>query len=121
MTQIAIGHTPDQVSIWADIRSVDQNGDIHFHVINGAWDGVFKQFFDEGTVYVIDTQQSYPAHIIWIGDIGWNDYNKAIETINEQIADPEYRVDYTLMPPIGYSHMDRQKVMYGDDDDDIPF
>lgn len=113
--EIAIADIDGRVGLYCYHNGVDEDGYIHFHVINGAWDGKFK----DDTVYVNYTQASYPGYLVWAGSAKGKDYNEAIMNIQETIDDPEYNMipletvlDYKYVPDVDD---------YVSDDDEVPF
>lgn len=131
--QIAISDLDGKVSLWCYHGGVDEDGFIHFNVINGLWNGKFK----DNTVYVEHTKASYPGMIIWVGDAAglkqhkdnkWSKfpdhcYNEAIAWIQEQIDNPEY-----VMLPLEsvYEYKPKIKNTYNNqndewNEDEIPF
>jgi hypothetical protein len=117
--QIAIADSEGRVDLWCDYNGLDEDGSIRFSVINGAWDGRFK----DNMVYVEYTKSSFPGHLVWAGSAKGRDYNDAISWIQEQIDDPEY-----AMLPLEtlFEYNPEYKMHYdihNDEwyDDDIPF
>ena len=123
--QIAITDNTGKVQLWCYHEGMDEDGAIRFRVINGAWDGKFK----DNTVYVNDTKASYPGFLVWAGIAGLKEhenhkwsrtpdyhYNDAIQWIQEQIDDPEY----TMIPYEQINAYEPEKYEL-DDEDDVPF
>lgn len=110
--QIAIADTTGNVSLWCDVRNVNEDGSIDFYVLNGAWDGRYHN----GTVFVEYTKATFPAMLVWVGSAKGIDYNEAIAWIQEQIDDP----DYVMTQPDQY--VEPVRVRDEEDEwDDIPF
>lgn len=131
--QIAIATPDGKVSLWCYHNGMDDDGSIRFSVINGAWDGKFK----DNTVYVNYTKGTFPGMIVWAGEAAglrqhengkWSRfsdsyYNEAIAWIQDQIDDPEYAM---LPLETVYEYKPDNKKFYdldGNewDEDDIPF
>ena len=114
MMQIAIADTTGKVSLWCDYNGMDEDGFIHFSVINGGWEGKFK----DNTVYVNRYGTESPGILVWAGQAKFNRYyyNKAILWIQEQIDDP----DYVMTQPDQYVVPVRIK-KDEDEWDDVPF
>jgi len=111
--QIAIADSEGRVNIWCDHNGLDEDGAIRFSVINGGWDGRFK----DNMVYVEYTKSYFPGHLVWAGSAKGRDYNKAISWIQEQIDDPVY----TMIPYEQIAEYNPPPYEYRDDEDDIPF
>ena len=122
--QLAIADNTGKVALWCYHDGTDEDGTIHFSVINGAWAGTFK----DNTVYVEYTKGTFPGFLVWAGIAGLKEhadghwsrfsdsyYNEAIAWIQEQIADPEY----TMIPYEQIKAYEPEK--YELDDDDVPF
>lgn len=125
--QIAIANTDGNVSLWCNVRGINEDGSINFWVINGAWRGRYNN----GQVYVEDdTESTFPGMLVWVGEAAglrehsdgkWSKfpnsyYNEAIHWIQEQIDDP----DYVMTQPDQYV----EPVVEQDEEDewdDIPF
>lgn len=131
--QIAIADINGKVNLWCYHNGTDEDGFIRFGVINGAWDGKFK----DNEVYVDYTERLFPGFIVWAGEAAglkqhedgkWSrfsdgHYNEAIEWIQKQIDDPEYAM---LPLETVYEYKPEFKKiydLYSDewDEDDIPF
>jgi hypothetical protein len=108
--QIAIATPDGKVSLWCDVKSINEDGSIDFYVLNGAWDGRYHN----GQVYVEYTKALFPGMLVWVGDAP-GDYNYAINWIQEKIDDP----DYVMTQPDQYVKPVRE--VEEDEWDDIPF
>lgn len=118
--QIAIADSSGRINLWCHHNGMDEDGFIRFGVINGAWDGKFK----DNQVYVDYTKAIFPGFIVWAGKAKYGDYNAAIHWIQEQIDDPEYAMIpletvYEFKPDYKKSCDIHNDGWY--DDDDIPF
>ena len=113
--QIAFGNAshPGKVSIWCDRLRYDRDGTLHFSVINGGWDGRFR----DGQMWVENDIEpvSNNVEILWRGSLSRYrgrplDYNEAIPMIEKIIADPDFvQESLTLEAFVPY------------EDDEIPF
>lgn len=108
--QIAIANADGNVSIWCDVRSINEDGSIDFWVINGAWKGRYSN----GQVFIEDTKKTVPGILVWVGERE-EGYNDVIPWIEEEIKKP----DYVMVQPDQYVEPEREP----DDDEwnDIPF
>lgn len=119
--QIAIADPSGKINLWCYHNGMDEDGFIRFSVINGAWDGKFK----DNQVYVDYTKGIFPGFIVWAGNAKFSDsrYNEAIHWIQEQIDDPEY----AMIPLETVFEFKPDSKKYSDIDpdewydDDIPF
>lgn len=79
-----------KVALWCNENKRDPDGTLHFHVINGAWDGSISP---EGHLVIPGNSRKLKARVVWEGDVPAphnTDYNSAIEWINSQISgDPK--------------------------------
>jgi len=57
------------------------NGWIYFEVLNGGWEGSFKN----GRLRVENDKHTRPAEIVWKGNCPDGDYNSAIEWIEKRL------------------------------------
>ncbi len=113
--QIAFGNVehPGKVSIWCDRLRYDPDGTLHFFVINGGWNGRFR----DGQLWVEDDVEPTGANveILWRGSLPQSGrhglvYNEAIPMIEKIIADPDFvQESLTLEAFVPY------------EDDEIPF
>lgn len=125
MTQLAIADPDGTVGLWCDYEGTDENGFIHFFVINGAWRGTFK----DNMVHIKYTKEDKPGLLVWVGVAGLKEhgdgkwsrfpdsrYNEAIDWIQEQIDMPGYNA-------LPYEQIEEYKmpVREEDDDDEVPF
>lgn len=78
---IAIG-ADGKVELYCLVEKVEKDT-IHFHVINGRWQGSIKN----DMVYIKATKDHRPGSIVWTGNIPDDvDYNDAIQLIREQLT-----------------------------------
>jgi hypothetical protein len=123
--QLAIADNTGKVALWCYHDGTDEDGTIHFSVINGAWAGTFK----DNTVYVEYTKGTFPGFLVWAGTAGlkehtdgmWSKfpegrYHEAMHWIQDQIDDPEYQM-------ISFEQIKNYKPIVEVEDfwDDIPF
>lgn len=121
MVQIAIADMSGKVTLWCDYLGTDNDGFIHFNVINGAWNGRFK----DNHVYVKDHEISYPGMLVWAGYAKthsgvWcrDSYNEAIPYIQDMIDDPEYvMMPYEVIAKVKITKLKEDT----EDEDQIPF
>lgn len=121
MVQIAIADMPGKVTLWCEYLHTDNDGFMHFNVINGAWNGRFK----DNQVYIEDDEISYPGFLVWAGYAKphsgvWyrNSYNEVIPYIQDMIDDPEYvMMSYEMISKL-QEEEDNEDT---DDEDQIPF
>lgn len=115
--QIAIATTDGKVSLWCDIDSIDEDGTIHFNVINGGWNGTFK----DNMVHVNYTNNDIPGLLVWAGHAKFNVsyYNEAIGYIQNLISSD----DYVLTPPESIKNIFlEEKKRYAETyQDEVPF
>lgn len=62
--ELAIAGPDGKVTLWATHEGF-KDGKEYFHVINGAWDGSYR----DGEVYVKYTKTRMPGTIVWRGRI----------------------------------------------------
>jgi hypothetical protein len=78
--QFALGQD-GRLSLWCRNKGMNPDGGINFWVINGHWDGVWK----DGEVYVNATKGLFKAELYWMGTVPFSDsdYNEAMNFIRE--------------------------------------
>lgn len=121
MVQIAIADMSGKVTLWCEYLGTDNDGFIHFIVINGRWYGRFK----DNQVYIEDDEISYPGFLVWAGYAKphsgvWyrNSYNEAIVYIQDVIDDPEYvMMPYEVIAKVKITKLKEDT----EDEDQIPF
>lgn len=77
-----------------DVEKIDNQGRIHFDVVNGMWDGYFDP--TQEIVYVKYTREKYPSEIIYAGPrIKGADYNERINGVLQLVR------ENGIVPPAG--------------------
>ena len=70
-----------ELSLWCENRGQLPDGSVAFWVINGHWDGTFK----DGIVTIGIDGRKQPAQLCWMGSVPFNyeDYNEAMAFIRQ--------------------------------------
>lgn len=74
----------DRISLLAEVNRISDDDTIDFYVLNGAWEGTFK----DNIVHVLKTNSNIPSKILWYGCLPkeCRDYNDGIEYIIVEVS-----------------------------------
>lgn len=80
--EFALGRNK-KVNLWCYIEKIENNI-IHFHVINGGWQGTI---IGKKLMTIKDTKENFQIEYLWEGEAPFNvsRYNEAIDWIEKQI------------------------------------
>jgi hypothetical protein len=106
----------DSISLLVEVMNIRNDDTIEFYVLNGAWEGTFK----DNIVHVIKTEDDIPAEILWYGCLskGCKDYNDAIKYVNDEVLKSQHIPNMTDVLTDFRKYLAEVEESY---EDEIPF